>query len=74
MSNLLTIWVIYQNPRDFPGKWVLRAQMATPDGVTALPQCVVADSLDEARSRVPYGLIRMTRHPNDDPVIYETWF
>jgi hypothetical protein len=74
MNNLLTIWVIYQNPRDFPGKWVLRGQTAGPGGViTPLPQCVVVDSLDEARTHVPYGLVCMTRHPDDDPVIYEVW-
>jgi hypothetical protein len=32
------------------------------------------DSLEEARSKVPEGLQRMSRWTQDDPAIVETWF
>jgi hypothetical protein len=76
MSNdhLLTLWVIYKNPSDYPGKFVLRAQVAYPGGEVRLhPDCMVCDTLEQAREGVPPGLVLLTRAPEDDPVIYETW-
>jgi hypothetical protein len=71
---MLTIYVIYRNPSDYPGKWVLRAQDAGA-GRTVTPHqdCFVCDTLEQARECVPPGLVHMPRHPDDDPVIYETW-
>ena len=73
-NDLLTIWVIYRHPSDYPGKWVLRGQDAMRDG-TVRPhgKLVVADSLEAARAWLPPGLDLMQRHPADDPAIYETW-
>jgi hypothetical protein len=76
MSNdrLLTIFVIYQNPSDYPGKFVVRAQDALPSGeVRPHPDCIVCDTIEQARETVPPGLVLLTRAPDDDPVIYETW-
>jgi hypothetical protein len=71
---LLTIWVIYKNPRDFPGKWVLRAQDAIPGGeVRPHADCMVCETLEQARECVPPGLVMLTRDPNDNPAIHETW-
>jgi hypothetical protein len=70
---MLTIWVIYWNPRDQPGKWVLRAQDTDRDGVKPHPEYVVCETLEQARACVPPGLVMMQRHPDDDPVIFEVW-
>lgn len=84
----LTVWVIYFNPTDYPGKYVLRAHdvfAGNPEPVIR-PTCVVRSSLEEARAACPtfqmhehdgrtYAteLVRMERHPSDDPTIVETW-
>jgi hypothetical protein len=72
-DKVLTIWVIYQNPKDHPGKWVLRPQYATPQGIVADPGCAVGNTLEDVRACLPPGLVKLTRHVDDDPVIYETW-
>lgn len=69
----LTFWTIYKNPRDYPGKWVLRGHDVTAGRVKAQPTCVVTDSLEAARARIPFGLIRLDRDACDDPAIYEVW-
>jgi hypothetical protein len=33
----------------------------------------VADTLEEAQAQLPAGLVLLSRHPDDDPAIYETW-
>lgn len=71
--DALTFWVIYENPRDFPGKFVLRAQDASPQGVQPWQMCAVFGTLIEARAAVPPGLYCFPRIPGDDPVIVEMW-
>ena len=70
MPNVLTIWTIYKHPRDYPTKWVLRAD-DVPGGRRDF--IALADTLEEIRAEVPPFLHRMPRNPADDPVIYETW-
>ena len=77
----LTIWVIYYGAKNHPpGKWVVRAQDAgvspleAPDGIRRHQVFHECDSLLEARAKIPEGLYRSPRDPNDDPVIVETWF
>ena len=88
MTPSLTVWVIYWNTRDYPGKFVLSAQdvfAGNPEPVTR-PLCVVCDSLEAARAALPqhqiteiegvtYGaeLVRMERMPGDVPEVVETW-
>jgi hypothetical protein len=71
----LPVFVIYRNPRDFPGKWVCRRQVATSAGeVKSDPEpFAVEDSYRRIRARLPYGLTHLDRHPDDDPTIVETW-
>ena len=70
MSDVLTIWTIYKDPTDYPGKWVLRG-CDVPG--TVHEDCVVGDTLEEVQKAVPFGLIRLSRTEHDDPVIYEIW-
>lgn len=60
---------VYKNPADYPGKYV--ARLWDVDTPTTL--VVVADSLEEIRIAKPQQMVIMQRHPNDDPVIVETW-
>lgn len=75
---VLTVWTIYCNPSDHPGKWALRGHDVEPsllDGeiVSMRSDCFVAMSLEECRARVPKGLVRVARAVSDDPAIYESW-
>lgn len=71
-ENTLTIWTIYDHPRDYPDKFVARPTYVgqrTSIGRTVLQ----ADTLAALRELLPLGLVRMPRLPEDDPVIVETW-
>ena len=75
MPTEITIYVVYANPSDFPGKYVGRKHWVRPDGVTVSPEpFAVADTLDEVRKEVPEWLVRMDRQPDDDAAICEVWF
>jgi hypothetical protein len=70
----LIIWVIYEKPLDHLAHWVVRGQEPGPGGQIILHQfCFCARTLTEARAAVPCGLVRMARHPKDDPCIVEVW-
>lgn len=66
---MLEIYVIYQNPNDYPGKFVVRRWR----GLTPDPHAEVRTTLTAARAAVPPGLVLLSRCPDDDPCIAETW-
>lgn len=72
-DNGLKVWVITYNPSDFPGKYVVRPQVADAEGVSPMAEYYVEDTLNEVRRHVPDGLCCLQRDPNDDPVIVECW-
>jgi hypothetical protein len=70
----VTVWTIYREPDDYPGKWVLRGHEVFPGrSITAHTFCYVARTLDEARAKVPAGTRRFRRARGDHPVIHECW-
>ena len=70
----MTLWVIYDHPKDCPEGYVLRAQFVMGDGSIQSDEVAwFADHPDKLRAIVPFGLIRMTRAESDNPVILETW-
>lgn len=70
----MIMYVIYVNPRDFPGKVVVRRWGIEADGPAAEDEpMLVTDSIDQAREALPPGLFNVRRSPNDDPVIAEVW-
>lgn len=66
----LILWTIYDHPKDFPNTFVARAwNMDQPTD-----QLIIAPSLEELREiMVSWGLSCLTRNPEDDPCIVETW-
>jgi hypothetical protein len=47
----MTVWTIYREPRDFPGRWVLRGHLVFPGHeLRAHSFCFLADTLNEARA------------------------
>jgi hypothetical protein len=73
MSEKLPIWVVYDNPSDFPGKFVARKWFILPDALEATQEYRIADTLEDVRAFLPRGLTRLTRHPDDEPQIVESW-
>jgi hypothetical protein len=70
----LTMWTIYERPKDFPGGFVVRPWTLTRGGRGPVPGAAyTARSLEEARGHVPPGLYRQDRAPDDDGAIVETW-
>lgn len=73
MTDGLQTWTIYNNPSDYPGKFVVR-RMTILGGIHRDPEpAAVVDTLEEARAAVPPSLMRIDRHPNDEPQIVECW-
>lgn len=65
--------MIYFNPKDNPGKYVVRCWKITREGPAATTELSVHERLEGAREAVPAGLVCLTRSPTDDPVIVEVW-
>lgn len=69
-------WTVYFNPSDYPGKHVVRRfnlGLSTGCPVKPTGDVLVADSLEEARALIPYGLLCFPRAFKDDIVIVECW-
>lgn len=65
---------IYENPLDYPGKYVLRRWVTgkhypIPDE----KPIIVHEDLAEVRKHVPDGFVKIPRAPDDDRCILETW-
>jgi hypothetical protein len=73
----LFLYVVYDQPTDYPSKVIVRRQRISPGRLHVDPiPFIVADSLQRARDTLSLlvpGLACMERHPQDDPVIVETW-
>lgn len=75
MSAVLSMLVVYQQPRDYPRHVVVREQWAKNDGTidSAFTGCLY-DTFDEAMAACEaLGLTFLMRHPNDDPPIRGVW-
>lgn len=75
LEPVITIWVIYDHPTDFPDHFVVR-QWHVLGGITtpaADLNCWQAFTLEEARRFIPAGLTNIGRLPEDDPAILEAW-
>jgi hypothetical protein len=85
----LSMYVIYERPRDWPESFVVREwvqhrpEVPKPEPGTlaiaiippAEPGKIVAvrDTLEHARAAVPAGTVNVGREPDDDPKIVEVW-
>ena len=70
------IVTVYDHPYDFPYGYVARMHISAHDGKTkyASPMIYVGrETLDEVRAAIPPDMVKMIRHPQDDPVILETY-
>jgi len=79
MDDAIHFWVIYENPSDYPGKFVVRKHSVrlkegTKDTeIVIAPDCSLHNTLDDARGAVPPFLYRLGRQEGDDPCIADVW-
>lgn len=70
----IKIYVVYFNPSDFPGRYVRRIQCTEKGHILYSPTLFANEAtLDALRDKIPMDCVRLDRHPEDDPVIVETW-
>jgi len=74
MDNDFNQYVIYDHPKDFPDKFVVRKWIIKKNGILEFDTGVfVADTLEEAREFIPFGFTPMPVFQDDDPAIAEVW-
>ena len=72
--NALSMWTVYDHPKDFKDHYVARRHETSSGQSIATFDVVLSKDLEVLREAMLYcGLICMTRDPNDDPNIVETW-
>lgn len=72
--SVLSMWVIYEDPADYPGQYVARMHQVGAGTVAVNPEpVIVAPSLQEVRAVVPEGKVRLDPQPGEDPKIKEVW-
>lgn len=64
------LYVLYENPSDFPGQYVLRRQRGME--VDRRPVCVGANYID-VLAALPKNVRPLGPHPGQDPVIKDVW-
>lgn len=75
VDPVVTLWIIYDHPTDFPDHFVVRP-WSMHCGITTLApglSCWQACSLDEARHLIPPGYSNIGRLKQHHPVIEEVW-
>ena len=67
-------YVVYWDPADHPGKWVVRRFQIGPGTIEAQAEpVIVCDELHTARRRIPSRLVRIEPDKRDHPCIREVW-
>jgi len=79
-NKILSMWTIYFNPADFPGRFVARRFVvmngisgSTNDAAHSETKGGVIAWIKEDALRFGVVPVRLSREPGDDPVIVETW-
>lgn len=73
-EHTLMIFTAYEDPDDYPGKFVVRRSIVGPGVAVQDPEPLcVADTFDEIEDAVPEGLYWLDRDPRDPPAIMGVW-
>lgn len=74
-DSCLTLWTIYDRPRDHPDKVVVRGHDVIPKGgVRARAEAALFDNVEAARAwAIKHGLWCLGRMPEDEAQIVESW-
>ena len=73
-DTVLSIWTIYDHPKDFPNTFVARRHESSRAGSQPTGDCIVSPDLERLREHlIELGLGCIPRSPYDDPNIVESW-
>lgn len=74
-QDTLAMWTVYDHPTDYPDKFVARRFDIDANGAQPSSSIIIAADLETLRHIliVDMGLSCLTRSPDDDPKIVETW-
>jgi hypothetical protein len=73
MEEYLSMWTIYDHPRDHPEVFVAR-RWEVRDEPTPTSELMISGDLEYIREQMrARGLYCLERSPDDDPKIIETW-
>ncbi|MFC2459849.1 hypothetical protein [Selenomonas noxia] len=70
------IVTVYDHPQDFPHGYVARAHIIAHGGKAAYASQMIyigRETIEEVRAAIPPDMVKMVRHPQDDPAILETY-
>lgn len=68
----LPMWVVYDNPSDYPGKTLARLWYSLP--VAEATQVIFIGPLQVIRAALSsHNYSNIARQPGDDPAIVEVW-
>ena len=71
---IMSMWIVYDHPTDFPTEFVARRHEIVRGGSRPTNEAMASHSLDSLREAlVGRGLTCLSRSPHDDPNIVETW-
>ena len=73
----MKLYVVYDQPRDYPESYVVRGFQITTEGPVPdpAPLAVVAELVEARRAilEAAPGSVRVERYPHDDPMLVEVW-
>lgn len=72
---VLTQYIVYEHPRDYPQGYVVRAWHLVRGQTEPLPDpgSWKVATLDLARAVIPDGMVNVGRLPGDDATVLEVW-
>ena len=72
---MLRIWTVYERPKDYPDSYVARLFEVDADGSRPTESIIICERLEQLQDMLEFEmhLTKLMRHPEDDPVIVETW-
>ena len=74
VEPLLSVWVIFDHPRDCPDMFIARRFTIRPHHVDPTEDVLRAATLDPLREMfMRRGFVRFARDPRDDAKIVESW-
>lgn len=70
----LSLWTVYDHPKDFPHGYIARRWEVTPAGATPTGDIITNPSLELMRVMMEaQGLSCLPRQEDDDPAVLESW-
>jgi hypothetical protein len=71
----LAMWTVYNNPTDYPGKFVARQFDIRYGAPRPTQSIIIMDDLDKLREVLAFELhlVCLSRSPEDESQIVETW-